>query len=358
VGQSRALLELYPLLDGTVRLTVVLLLLDSGDVAGARALFDEVDLDGPEFSGGDLVSLFQLSAVAEATAVFGEPAVAAKVLGLMAPYQGRFVTLGYTGVFGAVDTYLGILSSVLDAHDEAVAHLERGVEFCAAAQCPVVAAEARAWLAWALGRRGREGDRATADDVRAEVAAASAALGMPGLAARIERLGSVPGSERGDMSVHPTALDRGRARLTARARNLVEKLSREHSDDDVVRRFASPLAQRALLSAMAKSFQPARAFGFEGPIVFEVVVPVDGEDPLPSDWWTIEVRGRRASARPGRADDAPATIRTDLPTLVRLLSGELHPLQAVTERRVHVDGDAVLAGRIPEMFGGLDLHDG
>jgi hypothetical protein len=153
-------------------------------------------------------------------------------------------------------------------------------------------------------------------------------------------------------------LDRGRSKLTAGARNLVGWLSRDHDDAELTRRFGSPLAQRALFTAMAKSFQPTAAFGFQGEILFEVRLPSDGPDPLPPDWWTIEVRGRKATVRQEQASDTAVVVQTELSDLIHLLSGELHPMKAVIEGRVHIDGDVLAAGRIPEMFGGFDAPDG
>jgi hypothetical protein len=189
--------------------------------------------------------------------------------------------------------------------------------------------------------------RATAERLDMPAVAASARALTEGRAAS-----EAPPSEP---APHASRLERGKLRLTAGARNLVGKLTRDQDDDELLRRFSAPLAQRALVTGMAKSFQPGVSLGFQGELGLEVLAPVDGDSAAPSEWWTLEIRGRKATARQGRARAAAATVRTSLPDLVRLLTGELHPLRAVIEGRVHIDGDPVLAGRIPEMFGGVDL---
>jgi len=95
------------------------------------------------------------------------------------------------------------------------------------------------------------------------------------------------------------------------------------------------------------------AAGFEGAIEFEVVVPVESGDAPPADWWVVEVKGRKATARRGRAAEPVATVRTSLPALVRMVAGTLMPIAAVIDGLVSLDGDIMVASRVPEMFGGL-----
>jgi hypothetical protein len=102
---------------------------------------------------------------------------------------------------------------------------------------------------------------------------------------------------------------------------------------------------------MARSFQPAMAFGFSGDLVFELLPPDDEVNPGAADWWTIEVRGRRAVARRGDSDNAAMTIHIGVADFVRLASGELHAVRALVDNTVEVDGDIFLAARLPDMFG-------
>jgi hypothetical protein len=127
----------------------------------------------------------------------------------------------------------------------------------------------------------------------------------------------------------------------------------ERSDDELVRRFSSARAQRTLFAAMSRAFQPAMAFGFEGDITLELRPLDDDGDPAASDWWTIEVRGRKATARTGPSPDPAVMIRTGLAEFLRVAAGEVHLAVALIDNAVDVEGDVVLAARLPDMFGAV-----
>jgi putative sterol carrier protein len=94
------------------------------------------------------------------------------------------------------------------------------------------------------------------------------------------------------------------------------------------------------------------AFGFEGAITYEVVQPEGGAGAERSDWWTIDVGPRKATARRGRVGNAAAVIHVTVADLLRLVAGDLSALTAAVEGRVRVQGDVLLAARVREMFGG------
>jgi len=50
-----------------------------------------------------------------------------------------------------------------------------------------------------------------------------------------------------------------------------------------------------------------------------------------------------------------ATVHVDLPDFIRLISGELSSLVALVEGRVDVEGDVMLAARLGDMFGTVEL---
>jgi class 3 adenylate cyclase len=358
VGQSRALLDLYPLINDATRIMIGLLLVDAGDLAAARDAIRGIDLVHCDQPVGDLVWLFMVTGVAELAGGLRDQALAEVVVPLLEPYGGRFVTLGYTGLLGPVDGYLAQACSVLGRHDDAVAHARAAWAASEETGSPVLAAESALRLAEVLVARGGPSDLEEAARRCDEARATADRLDMPALAAGARALAegrSAPGTGALEPAPHATRLERGKLKLTAGARNLVGKLTRDQDDAELMRRFSAPLAQRALLTAMAKSFQPGVSLGFQGELGLEVLLPVDESDAVPVEWWTLEVRGRKATAHAGRPASAAATVRTTLPDLVRLLTGELHALRAVIEGRVHIEGDPVLAGRIPEMFGGVDL---
>ena len=151
-----------------------------------------------------------------------------------------------------------------------------------------------------------------------------------------------------------TRRDRTRARLSSRGRAVVARWTRGDTDEDLVRRFSHDLAQRALFAGMVKAYQPSVAYGFSGDIVFELRPPPDELDPSAADWWTIEVRRRKATAHRGRRAEAAVTISIGLADFVRLSAGELHPLTAMVEGQVEVSGDVILAMRLGEMFGAVE----
>jgi class 3 adenylate cyclase len=358
VGQSRAILELYPLIDSATRVMIAILLVDAGEIEAARNLVEDIDLTSPEEPADDLVWLFMLAGMAEISAAVGDTELAESIVPQLEPHRGLFVTLGYTGLLGPVDGYLAAACSVTGRHQQAVAFARDGLASCERSGSPVLVAESALRLATVLAATGDPVDREEAARWCEQARATAERLDMPAVAASARALtegraaSEAPPSEP---APHASRLERGKLRLTAGARNLVGKLTRDQDDDELLRRFSAPLAQRALVTGMAKSFQPGVSLGFQGELGLEVLAPVDGDSAAPSEWWTLEIRGRKATARQGRARAAAATVRTSLPDLVRLLTGELHPLRAVIEGRVHIDGDPVLAGRIPEMFGGVDL---
>ena len=94
------------------------------------------------------------------------------------------------------------------------------------------------------------------------------------------------------------------------------------------------------------------AFGFEGAITYEVLQPADGAGAQRSDWWTIDVGSRKATARRGRVDTAAVVVHVTVADLLRFVSGDLSALTAAVEGRVRVEGDVLLAARVGEMFGG------
>ena len=115
------------------------------------------------------------------------------------------------------------------------------------------------------------------------------------------------------------------------------------------RRFGSPLVQRAMFSAMARSFDAARADGFEGRIVYEL----RRVDPsAASSLWTVDVRDGRATASSGDGRDARVTLRLRAVDFARLAARTIEPLPLFLDGRASVEGDLAAAARLSEMFGG------
>jgi alkanesulfonate monooxygenase SsuD/methylene tetrahydromethanopterin reductase-like flavin-dependent oxidoreductase (luciferase family) len=125
------------------------------------------------------------------------------------------------------------------------------------------------------------------------------------------------------------------------------------SDPELERRFGSQPAQRALLVAMARSFDPSMAFGFEGDIEYELNRRPDGDGagPAQADRWTVRIAGDRARVLPGPGTDPALIVRIDLVDFVRIAAGD-SPMPAFLDGRIDLEGDLALARRMAEMFGG------
>jgi alkanesulfonate monooxygenase SsuD/methylene tetrahydromethanopterin reductase-like flavin-dependent oxidoreductase (luciferase family) len=140
-----------------------------------------------------------------------------------------------------------------------------------------------------------------------------------------------------------SAAESARQRAQAGARALAGRAS----DSGIERVLGSTAAQRALFAVLASSFQPDKAAGFAGSIVYDLGMS-DGNRRS----WTIEVSGRRAAARQGAAADAALTIRVPLADFVRVIADAGSFLPLILDGRLTMDGDLSLANRLADMFGG------
>lgn len=130
---------------------------------------------------------------------------------------------------------------------------------------------------------------------------------------------------------------------------LVGRLVRGATDEQLEKRFGNQLAQRAIFTGMARSFEPKFAFGFEGDVAYELTHHGDGKPP---SQWTVRIAGETATAVPGRADDAAVTFRMPIPDFARLIAEEVDPQELMFSGRFWVEGDLHVALRVREMFGG------
>jgi alkanesulfonate monooxygenase SsuD/methylene tetrahydromethanopterin reductase-like flavin-dependent oxidoreductase (luciferase family) len=142
--------------------------------------------------------------------------------------------------------------------------------------------------------------------------------------------------------------ERARTSLRTGASKLLARLVGDAGDAQLERRFSSQTVQRMLFTAMARSFEPDAAGGFQGSLVYELTRPATGATPLT---WTIHVLDGQASARPGAAEIPALTIRYQLSDFLRMAAGTLDPAIPVLENRAAFEGDLALAARLAEMFG-------
>ena len=140
-----------------------------------------------------------------------------------------------------------------------------------------------------------------------------------------------------------------RAAVRRRSQRALASFVRARPDDAIERRMGSAAVQGAIFRAMARSFEPKMAYGFEGEIEFELTTPSSGGE---SRRWTIAVNDGRAAARPGPANDARVAIRVGVADFMRLTAGEANGATLLLEGRLELAGDFAIAPRLAEMFGG------
>src|SRR3954449_8135920 len=118
-----------------------------------------------------------------------------------------------------------------------------------------------------------------------------------------------------------------------------------HSDDRRLERtLGSDLGLRVLFGGMAQRFRPDKAQGFTGEIQYELSANGTVKP------WVVQVEGRRASARPGRAGDPRLTIRMDVADFLRIATRDLDPGKALMTGQLVLEGDFTVATRLGEMF--------
>jgi alkanesulfonate monooxygenase SsuD/methylene tetrahydromethanopterin reductase-like flavin-dependent oxidoreductase (luciferase family) len=164
--------------------------------------------------------------------------------------------------------------------------------------------------------------------------------------ARAERSASRPEGVRARAG---ELVEEARHALQKQGLEVLKRLVRGATDEQLERRFGSQIAQRALFTGMASQFDPNFAFGFEGDIVYELSHPGNGKAP---DRWTVRVEDGSAEAIPG-SDRLPAvTFRLSLPDFVRLAAEEADPQELIFTERFGIEGDLHVASQTAEMFGG------
>jgi DNA-binding SARP family transcriptional activator/class 3 adenylate cyclase len=326
-----------------------------GMLDSARAQLDLVDPGDPSSLPRNVLLLGSLQALARACLLVGDGAKAEVIYDLMAPHERYDAVIGWVPL-GPVSLGLGCAAAALGRTDAAAAHFEAALATVRARGWKSYIADTELHYAPLLAERDRPGDRERALAMTEELIAVSTELGAAdhlsvGRALRSHLLSEKPTARV--THPEPNRWDRARARLTGFGRAAVASWTTGRSDEDLVRRFSGPGPQRLLFSTMARAFQPTMAFGFNGDITFDLRPPEDDGDPAAGDWWTIEVRGRKATAHPGRSSNPAVLIHAPLADFLRIAAGEAHPAMALMDNTVEVEGDVLLAARLPDMFGAV-----
>ncbi len=121
---------------------------------------------------------------------------------------------------------------------------------------------------------------------------------------------------------------------------------RGRSDSQLERTVGSGPGLGIVFKAMEQAFVPERARGFQGEILYELVAS-DG-----TRRWTVRIEDGRAVAEQRAADEPAVTMKTRLPTFIRIAARELNPARAMLDGELEISGDFAVAGRLGEMFGG------
>jgi tetratricopeptide (TPR) repeat protein len=310
--------------------------------------------DGPELDPSDR-NPFWLSCMtllADVATGLGDEARAARLYELLLPYADQNVLMGcLAGALGVTARVLGLLAHTLGQSDQAVAHLEHAIRRNSQLGVQSALAICHYDLATVLLARGERARAAQEIEACRELCERHGFVGLLARAGRVLGEHAAPDGRSVAKRARRLRAD-ARAAVSVRGRAGMARLITDYSDDELERRFGSAVAQRALFTAVTRSFQPRMAYGFEGEILFELMHTGERRD-RPPDWWTLRIEGDRATARRRTAHEPATVLHLGVPDLMRLISGLANPVSLLLSRRVRAEGDILMGPRLPEMFGGV-----
>jgi hypothetical protein len=160
------------------RAALTLLLVDRERLDEARIVFD--GLAHNEFSAlyRDNEWLLGMALASEACALLGDADRAAVLYEQLSPFSGSHAIGHAEGSVGATDRYLGLLAVAMGRIDEAIVHLEAGLDLNERMGSPPWAAHTQADLARAMRQRGAPGDTRRAAQLEASALETARGLGM------------------------------------------------------------------------------------------------------------------------------------------------------------------------------------
>ena len=351
-GTVTAMMTSMPGIGDSAPITRAMMLSRLGMADQARDQLEWIDPRDEKSVPHNVLFLGVLQVLAEACALAGDRAKAKVVYELMAPHEDLEAVIGWLQL-GPVTLGLACAAAACGRFDVAESHFEAALATVRARGWKSFVAETEFHYAPMLAERGGPGDRERSLAMAEEMIAIATEIGMAdhlatGRTLRAHLLSEQPPERRPVPG--PSRRDRARARITGFGRAAVASWTTGRSDDYLARRVGAAGPQRLLFAAMARAFQPAMSFGFEGDITLDLRPPDDDGDPAAGDWWTIEVRGRKATARPGRSSAPAVVIHAPLADFLRVAAGEVHPATALIDNSVDVEGDVLLAARLPDMF--------
>jgi tetratricopeptide (TPR) repeat protein len=173
------------------RSTLPYILVEAGEPERARVAYDAVAAD--DFSGlpGSLFRLTGLICLAEACAALGDADGAEALYARLEPHADRLVQTGFSGCWGSVRRFLGVLAATAGRPDEARTHFEAALDRHIALAAPGLVARTRCDLGELMLAHG---DRERGRELLVAAGADAAELGMAGLAARADVSGTKLGA--------------------------------------------------------------------------------------------------------------------------------------------------------------------
>jgi SCP-2 sterol transfer family len=109
----------------------------------------------------------------------------------------------------------------------------------------------------------------------------------------------------------------------------------------------SRLAIRLIFAGMGRQFVPSAAEGFEGWIAYELRrlggAVIEG--------WGLRITSSAAAASLGFPTDPAVTLKLTVGDFVRFSLGAVSPVTLLTEERLKIDGDLMVAAKLAPMFG-------
>lgn len=321
----------------------------------ARANFETLAAHDFEDFPRDMFWFSAIALLADSCVDLGDRERAVLLYDLLKPYEDRYVVLGsFAAPYSFASRPLGRLAGFLGDHEEAERLFEKSLE----AHARVGAEAGVAWTHLNYARMLISLDTPAAAE-RAlphmeEASELGRRLGLQSFVDQVREMreGVIQEAPR-RRTVGEVASQLGsdaRAAVTTRGRVGMAKLIADASDDDLERRFGSRVGQRAMFAAMAGGFQPRMALGFEGELGFELT---HLDETTASDWWTIQIQGRKATAHHRAPANAEFTLHVAVPDFVRIVAGSVNPVTAWVEGRARGEGDVTLGPRLVELFGGV-----
>ena len=109
----------------------------------------------------------------------------------------------------------------------------------------------------------------------------------------------------------------------------------------------SPPAIRVIFASMGREFVPSAAEGFEGWICYEL----RRHNGAVIEGWGLRITSSAATASLGFPTDPAVTLKLTVGDFVRFSLGAVSPVTLLTEERLKLDGDLMIAAKLAPMFG-------